>query len=310
MHTVVIVNPRSAGGKTERNWPRMREVIHEQYGAFEHRFTEGPGDATHKAREALEAGADLVVALGGDGSINEVANGFFSAAKEKCKPEAALGILPAGTGGDFIRTLGVPRDLGEAAAHLKNAKIRTIDVGRLAFTEKSGAPLAQTRHFVNIASFGIAGLVDEYVNKSSKSLGGKVSFALATLKAGAVYKNANVRITLDSAPPREGRIYNVAVANGRYFGGGMKVAPDAALDDGYFDVVTLGNFGFGDLLFRGLDIYSGKHLSNPKVMVHRARRIDAEALEDVVVLLDVDGEQPGQLPAQFELLPNALRVKA
>ena len=101
------------------------------------------------------------------------------------------------------------------------------------------------------------------------------------------------------------------MANGRYFGGGMKIAPDAALDDGWFDVITLGDFGFGDLLLRGLDVYSGKHLSNPKVTVHRARKIEAVPLDGgAEVLLDVDGEAPGRLPATFELLAGALQVRA
>jgi YegS/Rv2252/BmrU family lipid kinase len=215
--------------------------------------------------------------------------------------------VPAGTGGDFIKTLGVPRETAAAAAALKSPA-RAIDVGRLRYVEDNGKEA--TRHFINIASFGIGGLVDRYVNRSSKALGGKVSFALATLKAGAKYKNATVRLVLDGGTPREGRVYNVAVANGRYFGGGMKVAPDAALDDGWFDVVTLGDFGFSDLLFRGLDIYSGKHLKNPKVTVTRARRVDAEAVDGAEVLLDVDGEAPGRLPASFELLAGALKVRA
>jgi diacylglycerol kinase family enzyme len=186
---------------------------------------------------------------------------------------------------------------------------RAIDVGRLHYVTDGGAPAV--RHFINIASFGIGGLVDRYANESSKAFGGKLSFAVATLKAGAKYKNASVRVTLDGGPTKEGKIYNVAVANGRYFGGGMKVAPDAALDDGWFDVITLGDFGFADLILRGLDIYSGKHLKNPKVTVHRARKIVAAPVDGTTeVLLDVDGEAPGRLPATFELLAGALQVRA
>jgi diacylglycerol kinase (ATP) len=133
---------------------------------------------------------------------------------------------------------------------------------------------------------------------------------MASLVAGTKYKNAMVRLTLDGRPPKEGKIYTVAVANGRYFGGGMKVAPDAALDDGWFDVITMGDFGFGDLLLRGLDVYSGKHVHNPKVSVARARKVVASASDGAEVLLDVDGEQPGRLPATFELLPGALQVRA
>jgi YegS/Rv2252/BmrU family lipid kinase len=306
--TVVIVNPRSAGGKTEKRWPLFREIIHEAYGPFDARFTDAPGSATRLAREALGAGAELVVAMGGDGTINEVVNGFYDGARA-IAPNAAFGVLPAGTGGDFIKTLGTPREVREAALELKRATPRPIDLGRLRFIGHDGAPAV--RHFINIASFGISGLVDQYVNDSSKALGGTVSFAMATLRAGLKYKNASVRITLDAEPAKEGRIYNVAVANGRYFGGGMKVAPNAALDDGLFDVVTLGDFTFADLLLRGLDIYSGKHLSNPKVTVHRARRVEATVDgEGAAVLLDVDGEQPGRLPASFEMVPGGLKVRA
>jgi YegS/Rv2252/BmrU family lipid kinase len=306
--TVLVVNPRSAGGKTASAWPRLSEIIREAYGEFEARLTASPGDATDLTREALRLGADTVVAVGGDGTINEVVNGFFDG-DEPVRPGAAFAVLPAGTGGDFVKTLGVPRDLARAASSLKDAPPRAIDVGRVRFTAADGSDAA--RYFINIASFGISGLVDRYVNQSSKALGGRLSFAVATLRAGLAYQNAEVRLTLDGAT-REGRIYNVAIANGRYCGGGMKVAPHAELGDGLFDVVTMGDMGLSDLLLRGTEIYSGKHLSNPKVSVARARRVDAEPIGDNgrEVLLDVDGEQPGRLPASFELLPGGLRVRA
>ena len=307
MSTVLVVNPQSAGGKTERRWPELRAVIQEAYGAFDERFTRAAGDATAMTREALRGGADVVVALGGDGTINEVVNGFFDG-DHAIAPTAAFGVIPAGTGGDFIKSLNVPRDTYAAASNLKSSP-RAIDVGRLRYVTDDGS--SAVRYFINIASFGIGGMIDRLVNQSSKAFGGTVSFAVATLKAGAKYKNATVRLTLDGGPAREGKIYNVAVANGRYFGGGMKVAPDAALDDGWFDVVTLGDFGFADLLFRGLDIYSGKHLKNPKVTVHRAKKIEAVPTDGgAEVLLDVDGEAPGRLPATFELLAGALNVRA
>jgi YegS/Rv2252/BmrU family lipid kinase len=304
--TVLVINPQSAGGKTERRWPQLRATIHEAYGPFEERFTRGHGDAIRVTREALRAGAELIVAVGGDGTINEVVNGFFDG-DDAINPAAAFGILPAGTGGDFIKTLSVPRDTAAAAANLRSPA-RAIDVGRLRYVATDGKEA--TRYFINIASFGIGGLVDRYANQSSKALGGTLSFAIATLKAGASYKNVSCEIRCDGGSAKEGRIYNVAVANGRYFGGGMKIAPNAALDDGYFDVVTLGDFNFGDMLLRGLDVYSGKHLQNPKVTVVRARKIEARALNGSEVLLDVDGEQPGRLPATFELLPGALNVRA
>jgi YegS/Rv2252/BmrU family lipid kinase len=305
--TVVVVNPHSAGRKTEKRWPQLREIIHEAYGPFETRFTDKPGSATTLTRDALKSGAELVVAIGGDGTINEVVNGFYEGTRA-IAPQASFGVLPAGTGGDFVKTLGTSRDIRTAASDLRSAQPRAIDLGRLTFVGNDGK--TEVRHFINVASFGIGGLVDKYVNESSKALGGTLSFAISTLKAGLNYKNAEVRVVIDDAPAREGRIYNIAVANGRYFGGGMKIAPDAALDDGLFDVVTLGDFHFSDLLLRGLDIYTGKHVHNPKVTVHRARRVEATATNGSHVLLDVDGEAPGRLPATFEMVPGGLKVRA
>src|SRR5579884_1841046 len=144
--TVLVINPQSAGGKTERRWPELRATIQEAYGTFDERFTQSAGDATKLTREALRGGADLVVAVGGDGTINEVVNGFFDG-DAAVAPAAAFGIVPAGTGGDFIKTLGVPRDTFAAAANLKSPA-RAIDVGRLRYVADDGTPAV--RHFINI----------------------------------------------------------------------------------------------------------------------------------------------------------------
>jgi diacylglycerol kinase (ATP) len=306
--TVVMVNPFSQGGRTKERWPKMERIIRDQIGPFETLMTSAPREATTLTREALRQGADLVVAVGGDGTINEVVNGFFEGDRP-LRPESAFGILSAGTGGDFVRTLGIPRELESAARLLHQVPARPLDVGRLCYTSADGKETV--RHFINIASFGISGLVDRYVNQSKKSFGGTLSFAWATLKAGARYENAEVLISFDGGTPRRGLIYNVAVANGRYFGGGMKVAPGARLDDGLFDIVTISDIHFSDLLLRGADIYSGRHLKNPKVKVIRARRVEAEPLrKGSEVLLEVDGEQVGRLPARFEVIPAGLLVRA
>jgi YegS/Rv2252/BmrU family lipid kinase len=305
--TLVIVNPRSAGGRTGDRWPQLREILHEAYGAFEAKTTSAPGEATTLTREGLKEGFERVLAMGGDGTINEVVNGFFDGEKP-VRPEAAFGLLPAGSGGDFRKTIATPKDFGEAARRLREALPRPIDVGRLRYIGADGAP--GERRFVNIASFGLSGLVDRLVNSSSKPLGGTIAFATATLRATLAYRAPAVRLSLDGGPAREGRINTVAVANGRYFGSGMKVAPHAELDDGQFDVVTMGELSKMDVLLRGLDIYSGKHLSHTNVSVHRARHVEAAPVEGDEVLLDVDGEQPGRLPATFDLLPGAVNVLA
>ncbi len=306
---VVIVNPNSAGERTRRRWPQLEAVLRDALGPFRARFTERAGHATDLARAALRDGADLVIAMGGDGTLNEVVNGFFDeSAREPIRPEAAVALLPAGTGGDFPKTLGLPRDLGDAARKIAGARPRSIDVGRLEYLAHDGR--RATRHFINIASFGIGGLVDRYVNASGAkaALGGRASFFLASLRASVAYKNAEVRVRLDDGADEQRTVYSVAVANGRYFGGGMKIAPDAALDDGRFDVVTIGDVSMGTMLLHGSKVYSGAHVNLPFVRVERARRVHAESTRGEEVLLDVDGEQPGRLPATFELLPGAIRI--
>ncbi|MBI5482278.1 MAG: diacylglycerol kinase family lipid kinase [Deltaproteobacteria bacterium] len=307
MRTFLVVNPRSANGTVERRWDELAATIRSGYGAFEHAFTTAPGDATRLARQALDEGYAMVVALGGDGTMNEVVNGFFRDGKA-VNPDAILGEIPVGTGGDFRKTAGIPKDVAAAAAGLQGTATMRVDAGRLSLVDAAGRPAE--RYFINIASFGMGGLVDSIVNSSSKALGGKASFFLATARAAVRYRNQLVRLTLDGGKPLERRIYNVAVANGRYFGGGMHVAPKAILDDGLFDVVALGDFGVAEVALRVRHIYKGTHLGMPKVEHWKARHVQAEPVQaGDQVLLDVDGEQPGALPSTFEMLPGAIKLK-
>ena len=307
--TVLVVNPSAQNGQLGRRWPEMAADLRRELGAFEEALTAAPGDATRLTRQALESGAGAVVAVGGDGTINEVVNGFFDG-QLPVAPNAMLGILPFGTGGDFRKTIPIPKDTREAARVLAARQSRTIDVGHLEMTGPDGKP--QGRIFINIASFGMSGLVDEYVNKTSKRLGGRLSFMLATARAGLSYENQRVRLVFDGdeSAPADLTINTVAVANGRYFGGGMFVAPQAELDDGQFDVVALGDMGKLDFIRHSRKIYAGTHLNLDKVSQRRARVVRAEPIGEGPVRLDVDGETPGTLPATFRVLPAALRLVA
>jgi YegS/Rv2252/BmrU family lipid kinase len=272
--TIVIVNPKSQGGRLGKRWNDVAETIGRAF-PFEPAITEGPGDATRLARQALQAGAERVVAMGGDGTINEVVNGFFDEAGKAIAPEASFGVIPFGTGGDFRRTLELPTELGAAAKVIANNYRRKIDVGRLELTTMDGE--RKLRMFVNISSFGVSGVVDRLVNQSGKKLG-RLGFAVATARATWSYKNQRVQLTFDGQDRVEMTINTVAVANGRFFGGAMKVAPNAELDDGAFDVVALGDFGFGDLLASGRRLYSGSHLTMAKVTPRSS--IDSLAMEN------------------------------
>jgi diacylglycerol kinase (ATP) len=301
--TVVIVNPKSQGGRLGKRWTEVAETIGRAF-PFDELMTQGPGDATRLTREALRSGAERVVAIGGDGTVNEVVNGFFDEAGVAIAPDASFALLPFGTGGDFRRTLRLPTDIADAAAVVAANHRRRIDVGRLSFTASSGE--RAHRMFANIASFGVSGVVDRLVNESGKRFG-RLSFLMATARATWSYKNQRVQLVLDGGERIEATINTVAIANGRYFGGAMMVAPDAEVDDGVFDVVALGDFGFGDLLTSGRRIYKGTHLSMDKVTTRRARVVEAEGIDpSAVIELDVDGESPGRLPAKFEMVPGAL----
>jgi YegS/Rv2252/BmrU family lipid kinase len=301
--TVVIVNPKSQGGKLGKRWPELADTIGRAF-PFDEVKTTGPGDATKLAREALKKGAERVVAIGGDGTVNEVVNGFFDDAGKPIAPEASFGLIPYGTGGDFRRTVNLPLATVDAANVIAANRRKKIDVGRLDFTSRDGKKV--TRMFANIASFGVSGVVDRMVNESGKKLG-RLSFALATARATWAYKNQRVQLVLDGKDRIEMTINTVAIANGRYFGGAMMVAPHAELDDGQFDVIAMGDFSFGDLVKSGRRLYKGTHLSMDKVSERRARVVEAQPIDaSAIVELDVDGECPGLLPARFELLPGAL----
>ncbi|HEX7842433.1 MAG TPA: diacylglycerol kinase family protein [Kofleriaceae bacterium] len=301
--TVLVVNPRSQGGRLGKRWKDVADTIGRAF-PFDEAITEAPGDATRLTREALRGGAERVVAMGGDGTINEVVNGFFDDQGKPIAPEASFAVIPFGTGGDFRRTVQLPTALADAARVIAANHRRKIDVGRLEFTAAGGERAA--RMFANIASFGVSGVVDRLVNESGKKLG-RLTFAVATARATWSYKNQRVQLVFDGTDRVEATINTVAIANGRYFGGAMMVAPGAELDDGQFDVIAMGDFGFGDLLKSGRRLYKGTHLTMDKVTARRARVVEAEPIDPgSVIELDVDGENPGRLPARFELVPAAL----
>jgi YegS/Rv2252/BmrU family lipid kinase len=305
--TIVIVNPKSQGGRLGRQWTSLSETLTRAF-PYEHVETKGPGDATNLAREALRSGAERVVAIGGDGTINEVVNGFFDETGAAIKPGASFAMVPFGTGGDFRRTMAIPLETVDAAAVIKANKTRKIDVGKLTYTTRDGA--TKLRMFINIASFGVSGVVDRLVNESGKKLG-RLSFMLATARATWAYKNQRVQLIFDNdASTRvEATINTVAVANGKFFGGKMKVAPHAEVDDGLFDVISMGDLTFGDLVKSGRRLYEGTHLSMDKVSSRRARVVEAQPIEPkAIVELDVDGEAPGLLPAKFEIVPGGITM--
>lgn len=309
MKTLVVVNPNSANGSTGRKWPQIREQLVESIGSFEEQFTTATGHATDLVREGLTTGAQRIICVGGDGTNNEVVNGFYDGARP-LNPEAVLGFVPRGTGGDLRKTLGIGKELQSCLPVLARGHIMPADLGAVEFEDHRGQKIR--RLFVNITSFGIGGLVDKKVNESTKALGGKTSFFIGTVKAMFAYKNKLVHLKVSSGDEvvvdEPMRINNVAVANGQYFGGGMWVAPQAEMDDGLFGIIILGDLTKRDVIFNGSRIYKGTHLGLDKVSMFRGSRVEAACDEEV--LIDMDGEQPGRLPITLDVLPKAIRLIA
>jgi len=305
MKTAVIANPRASNGAVGRNWAKHNRVVVECFGVSDVRMSQGPRDATRLVRESLAEGYERIVVVGGDGTVNEAVNGFFADDGTAIAPDVPLAYLPAGTGGDFARSIGLSGvDLRRALAA---ATARAIDVGRATLTAHDGSEI--TRYFVNISSFGSSGLIVDKVNRTTKMLGGKASFAIGAVKGLITYRNKRVRLTVDDLLDEEMRINTVAVANGRFFGGSMKVAPRAIVDDGELDVITIGDLTPYESITQLPKIYAGTHIASPKVRELRGKVITATPV-DSDVLIDLDGEQPGKLPVRYEVMPKALQLLA
>lgn len=326
--TFVIANPVAAAGDVKEEWPLIERLLRANLPELDYAFTEGPAHATLLAREALRAGWEMVVSVGGDGTLNEVLNGFYQRQQPQeefeidsdgflvastsdlvpVNDEAVLGVLPMGTGGDFRRTLGLMGGLAETVQHLRGKNKRTIDLGQVAYVDHQGD--LSSHYFVNISAAGLSGLVDRYVNKTWKGLGGTPSFVIGTVRAFIRWKNVDLEILLDGTQEICDRVQNVIVANGAYFGAGMWIAPGARLEDGLFEVILMRDLSDLESVTILPQIYRGKHLSSRKVTRHQARQISVRALDgDRKILLDVDGEQPGRLPALWRIHPGGLQFK-
>lgn len=304
----VILNPRAAGGKALARLPEVESALSRAGFAHEIVLTQGPAHATQLARAAHADGVEIVAVMGGDGTLNEVAQAFLGPAGEVVAgPELAL--IPCGTGGDFKRTLGLSGSIDEAVAKIAHGDRRSLDLGVLRFEPHPGQ--SGVRAFVNVTSFGIGGQVDALVNAGPKWLGGKASFFVATLRAMAGYRNASVRVKIDGQAWYEGPAFNVAIANGRFFGGGMMIAPQADPSDGRFEVVCIGDLSKLEATGLSSRIYKGTHLTASGVKVSAGATIEAEPMHSwATVLLDIDGEQPGKLPVTATLAKGAVTFRA
>lgn len=310
MKVGVVLNPAAGGGRLKRDWAQAAACLKRRFGTFDLRETQAAGDAERLALDLVAHGCGLVIAAGGDGTTSEVADGLLQAEQEHGRT-AELALLPCGTGIDFARGLGLPRDLDALVARMAEGEGRAIDAGRISYVDDHGA--LASRHFINIASAGLSGATDRAVNADKRKgrVSAKALFYWRTVAEFVRYRFQRVRITVDEWPPVEARVALVAVANGRFFGGGMMVAPDAVLGDGQFDIVVLRAASKARLIWDLRLVYGGRHRNHPAITIRRGRKVTVEPLGGAsdAALVDIDGESPGRIPATFEILPGALKLR-
>ncbi len=306
-----IVNPRAQGGRAGDRLDLLRRAIDRAFGDWSLLVTEGPGHAEVLAREAVESGIDLVAAIGGDGTCSDVVNGLFDGDKPLSR-RVIFTIVPWGTGSDLARSIRAPGNLADALWVAATGMTLPADVGHLQFLDAGGAE--RERVFINVAGFGANGDVVHRANKSSKRLGGRATFFKATLGTLANYQPGRVALEWDGPDgPGEwsGVMLSSFVANGAFCGGGMWVGRGGTMHDGALDLLILPDIGLARTLKDIWRLYDGTAEKVPGVIKARVTELRARALDPAAppLLLDVDGEQPGRLPATMRVVPGALQIR-
>ncbi len=298
-HAKVIVNPVAGAYSTRHKWPRISKLLKHVGLSFDYEYTEGVGHAIELARAAVSDGYRYLVAVGGDGMVNEVANGILCSTGSS---STILGIISTGTACSFVRSVGIPRDYTRACSLLTSPKRLLIDVGTVEYKSK-GQSLQ--RFFVNVAGVGFDAAVVEAVKHLPKYFSGTIPYIVELPRSLFDYQGKSVVLHLGNKVEAT-YILGVVVANGGYFAGGMHMAPQAQLNDGLLDIVIIGDMGKFELLRILPTVYKGTHITHPKVRMEKATHITIESSERILV--HADGELLGECPASFWLVPAALNI--
>ncbi len=334
---LVIANPAAGSGRTGNDLSRLIAGVRDAIGDLDVAETGRRGDATALAAAAARDRRALVIGLGGDGTLDEIVNGLLGtpaargagpgargtqagAAGSDAAALPALGIVGTGTGGDFGRSLGIPHELGAYLAALRGGADRAVDVGWARFPDLDGRPVE--RYWLNVLSAGIGGLVDRYTAAAPAFLGGRLAYAQATLRAIVTCRRVRLDCSYVDANGERHELpldaHAVAVCNGRTFGGGMKIAPMARLDDGLLEVIAFQTATRWRLVGRFRTLYAGTHLLEPGVDHFRCREIELRPAGPAagrrpragLFPLDVDGDALGDVPVTIGIARAALRVRA
>jgi YegS/Rv2252/BmrU family lipid kinase len=303
---MVICNPVSGSGKGPSVLTVLRRLLDREGVRYACEFSRRRGDPARLARSAVLMGCSAIVAIGGDGTFFEVVNGVMEPdAAATGNGDLAVGLLQAGRGSDFGRSAGVPSDVEAACGRILEGRTQLTDLGHITYTTMNGGE--RSRYFANAAGLGFDGEVTVRANAAPRMMGGgTVPYLTSLLATLSTYRNKQVTVRVDQGEEWQARVNSVIVANGQFFGGGMKIAPEASLSDGLFDVVVLGDLGKLDLVRNVPRVYVGTHITHPKVSVLRGREVRVNSPDRM--LLQADGEVLGKAPATFRIVPGALRL--
>jgi YegS/Rv2252/BmrU family lipid kinase len=301
--TTVILNPVSAGGRTYGNKEKIEKAIRNLINdRFELIITRAPQESTILTMEAIKSGSELILVAGGDGTIQEVVNGFLTNDKNK---QCLLGIISSGTGQGFAQSLGLPNTLDEQIDIALGGTARKVDVGKVTFMNFEGS--TSHRYFINECQLGIGSTVVQRVQQNHKLLGGKLGFGLGTIEAVVRHPNQSIKVTIDEGYPRSTSLTGIVIANGAYTGGGMNLAPGACVDDGWLNLLLMQEMSVAERLWSFPKIYSGKHIRLDKFKYQRIQSISVESSEKVCI--EADGELLGTAPCKVEIIPASLMVQ-
>ena len=300
-----VVNPNSGNRRTARDWPKLHKCFLQNDIDIEYKYTSRQGEGIALTKQAQDAGYKKIIAVGGDGTVNEVLNGLFADRDELIK-DTELAVLEHGTGSDFVRTFQQKKGIENFISLIKRNKWVKVDVGKIDFQSFNGS--IESRYFLNAVNLGIgAEVVNRVNNNSSKALGSKLTYFTGTIAALLSSKNIEVSCHLDNEEIIEGKFKGIIVCNGQYMGGGMHIAPQAQTDDGLFDIVFIKDISKVRFLSRFPTIYLGKHINLPDIAIYRSKEISMITREQTI--FDADGEIPGLTPLNFQIIPRCLSLR-
>lgn len=299
-----VVNPHSGNGKTAKNWPNLYKLLLQNNIEIKYEFTSSQGEGIVLAKQARDIGYKKIIAVGGDGTVNEVLNGLLADGKD-IDDEMELAVLEHGTGSDFIRSFQQKKGIQNFINLLKRNKSVKVDIGKIDFQSLDGNQ--DSRYFLNAANLGIGAEVVNRANKNSKALGSKLTYFTGTIATLLGFDNIDVRCLLDNDHIIEGQYKGLIVCNGQYMGGGMHIAPQAQTDDGLFEVVFIKDLTNLRFLTHFPSIYLGKHINLPEIEIYRSKKVSVTTKEQTI--FEADGEIPGLSPIVCQIIPKALSLR-